>query len=167
MCHKEFKNSFILIVSDTKREFELNICQSLLITMSEPKTYFISGHTNLSEDEFALHYKDRIIEQVNQGSRFVVGDARGADAMARRLLRGYNGVTVYHIGTAPRGYNYDFATKGGFEDDDDRDAAMTRDSDDDILWIRPSDEYKKLLGNRYNPTYISGTTKNLMRRQGL
>ena len=130
-------------------------------------TYFISGHTNLTENEFDQHYKARIIEKVNEGAKFVIGDARGADALARKFLRGYPEVTIYHIGTKPRGTTYDFKLKSGFEDDDSRDAAMTAASDEDILWIRPADEYKKLLGNKYNPMHISGTTKNLLRRQGM
>jgi hypothetical protein len=129
-------------------------------------TYFISGHTNLTEDEFDRHYKSHIAAKVNEGAKFVVGDARGADAMARKFLRGYPEVMVYHIGTKPRGATYDFKLKSGFVDDDSRDTAMTLASDEDILWIRPADEYKKLLGNKYNPAHISGTTKNLLRRQG-
>jgi hypothetical protein len=127
--------------------------------------YFISGHTNITEDEFTTHYHDRIRDGVNAGASFVVGDARGADYFARRMLRGYPNVTVYHIGTAPRGGSFEFATVGGFDSDDTRDAAMTNASDDDILWIRSSESYRKLLGNRFNPMHISGVVKNLMRRK--
>ena len=48
-----------------------------------------------------------------------------------------------------------------------RDAEMTRDSDYDILWIRPDEETKVLYGKKYRPGRISGTQKNKDRREQL
>jgi hypothetical protein len=143
---------------------KVNLIQSYLWMST---TYFISGHINLTVDEFNEHYRDRIIFLRNLGHRFVVGDARGADQMARKLLKGYASVKVFHIGTTPRGAVYNFETVGGFADDESRDAAMTAASDEDLLYIRPPEIYKKMLGDKYNPMHISGTAKNWMRRHGV
>ena len=112
---------------------------------------FISGHLDLSEQEFQEHYAPRIDRALALGATFVVGDARGADAMAQLYLKlkGANS-TVYHMFESPR-HNAGFATKGGFRNDSERDAAMTLDSTEDLAWIRPGREK-------------SGTAKNLKRR---
>jgi len=139
----------------------------IYIVHQKMTTYFISGHTNLTAEEFNMHYKDKIVEKVKEGSRFLIGDSRGADFLARKFLRGYSEVIIYHVGSKPKGLTYDFKIKSGFEDDESRDIAMTNDSSEDILWIRPLDEYKKLLGNRYNPMHISNVVKNFLRRKEL
>jgi hypothetical protein len=112
---------------------------------------FISGHLDLTEQEFQEHYAPRIALAMAQGATFVVGDARGADAMAQEYLKlkGAN-ATVYHMLENPR-HNAGFSTKGGFKSDAERDSAMTRDSTEDLAWIRPGREK-------------SGTAKNLQRR---
>ena len=139
-----------------------------------PKTYFISGHQDLIQEEFDTHYKDRIINAINENdSNFVVGDARGADTSAQQLLAHhcktnkslYNRVKVYHMFHKPRNNFGRFKTMSGFQDDDERDEAMTNASDEDILWIRSPEEQKKRLGAKYNPFHVSGTTKNMLRRQ--
>lgn len=116
------------------------------------KTYFISGHLDLSDSEFTEHYAPRIRAAVAEGASFVVGDARGTDAKAQGFLHeiGCQRVTVHHMFTAPRN-NAGFETKGGFDSDESRDRAMTEVSDDDIAWVRPGREK-------------SGTAKNLLRR---
>ena len=45
-----------------------------------------------------------------------------------------------------------------------RDAAMTKASDYDILWIRSDEDTSKLHGSKYRPGRISGTQKNRDRR---
>lgn len=101
---------------------------------------FISGHLRISAAEFAQHYQPAIDAALRRGEAFVVGDARGVDAMAQRYLHGKTeAVTVFHMFRAPR-YNPGFPTKGGFTSDDERDAAMTLDSDQDIAWVRPGRE---------------------------
>lgn len=67
--------------------------------------YFISGHTDLSFEEFSKHYEQAItLSAQNSGTSFVMGDASGADIMAQKLLLKLLGdaemrrVTVYHIG---------------------------------------------------------------------
>jgi hypothetical protein len=115
-------------------------------------TYFISGHLDLSDEEFSANYAGRIRAAADEGASFVVGDARGTDAKAQDLLHalGCPRVTVYHLFVSPRN-NAGFTTRGGFDSDGSRDAAMTEASDNDIAWVRPGREK-------------SGTARNLARR---
>jgi len=121
------------------------------IRESAVATHFISGHLSLTEQEFEEHYRPAIDEALSEGDSFVVGDARGADALAQSYLHSRTeAVVVYHMFTEPRN-NAGFRTIGGFTTDDARDEQMTSDSDLDIAWVRPGRER-------------SGTQKNLDRR---
>lgn len=124
-------------------------------------TYFISGHLDLTAQEFEEHYAPRILAAIGLGANFVVGDARGADNMAQEFLADrysakpcctdwHRHITVYHMHKRPRN-NAGFPTSGGFKSDSERDKAMTADSDADIAWVRSGRER-------------SGTAKNLDRR---
>jgi hypothetical protein len=117
------------------------------------KVAFISGHLGISESEWNEHYVPKIDEAISLGHRFVVGDARGVDVMAQLHLnsKGVRNVTVYHMFKEPRFNKGGFNTKGGYESDDERDSAMTKNSDYDIAWVRPGKEK-------------SGTAKNIKRR---
>lgn len=113
---------------------------------------FVSGHLDLTEEEFSAHYEPAILEAGRQGHRFVVGDARGADLLFQRFAQREGlGVTVYHMLERPRHNVGGFATVGGFPSDEARDAAMTKASSLDIAWVRPGREK-------------SGTARNLARR---
>jgi len=122
--------------------------------------YFISGHGDITDKEFEDHYVPEILKVLkDMHSSFVVGDFRGADTRAQSYLkfsgtrRPGQGVTVYHMFKEPRN-NLGFAPVGGFQSDEERDSAMTRNSDKDIAWVRPGKEK-------------SCTAKNLKRRDGL
>ena len=115
--------------------------------------YFISGHLDLTPDEFNEHYAPQInVALATHNCGFVLGDARGCDAMAQAHLknRGVEAV-VFHMFSSPRNTQAGFLTVGGFMSDEARDAAMTIASDADIAWVRPGREK-------------SGTSKNLQRR---
>lgn len=116
------------------------------------KVYFISGHLDLTLDEWTYHYLPALNTAREEGARFVVGDARGTDLFAQHWLkqRGCE-VTVFHMFTEPRNNVGGFPTQGGYTSDDERDAAMTAASDADIAWVRPGRER-------------SGTAKNQARR---
>ncbi|MEM7156328.1 MAG: hypothetical protein AAF799_25970 [Myxococcota bacterium] len=117
-------------------------------------TFFVSGHLDLTDAEFEAHYVPSITEALaDSDARFVVGDARGADAKAQAYLstRAAERVTVFHMFTAPRNNHGAFPTRGGFESDAERDRALTAASDRDIAWVRPGRER-------------SGTAKNIARR---
>lgn len=118
------------------------------------KTYFISGHLDLTVDEFREHYAPRIAAAIaEEDAAFVVGDARGCDLMAQLHLRDARvlRVQVFHMFESPRNNVGGFPTVGGFTTDEARDEAMTARSDKDIAWVRPG---------RKN----SGTAANLSRR---
>lgn len=115
------------------------------------KTYFVSGHLDLTALEFLIHYAPRLRTAINEGALFVVGDAKGCDHRVQQFLKAMGGqATIYHMHRTPRN-NEGFPTKGGFPNDVARDEAMTAASDDDIAWVRPGRE-------------DSGTAKNLARR---
>jgi hypothetical protein len=115
----------------------------------------ISGHYDLSESEFEQHYRSQIDEAVALGDHFIVGDANGADFAAQMYLFSKLGasdrVRVFHMLDRPR-HNVGFATVGGFDSDEQRNEAMTRQSDYDIAWVRRGFE-------------LAGTARNLLRRQ--
>lgn len=67
--------------------------------------YFISGHLDLTEEEFITHYIPKIDAalQSKQNIAFVVGDARGCDSRAQKYLLNFPWlVTVYHMFESPR-----------------------------------------------------------------
>ena len=119
------------------------------------KTAFVSGHLDLTPEEFQEHYVPKLQIAIAQKHRFVVGDAKGADTLAQGFfayfLNKYD-VDVYHMFISPRNNVGNFRTVGGFQSDDERDAAMTAASNYDIAWVRPGREK-------------SGTAKNLARRK--
>lgn len=117
------------------------------------QTAFISGHLDLTEEEFDLHYKPQIELAHSRGYSFVVGDARGADTMAQKLLAHLGAkVIVFHMFSKPRNLLGNFELRGGFNSDIARDEAMTLNSDYEIAWVRPGREK-------------SGTQKNINRRK--
>lgn len=112
---------------------------------------FVSGHIRINHGEFEQHYIPRLKEAINEKCSFVVGDADGIDLLAQQWLKARNAnVTVYHMFENPR-HNVGFPTKGGYASDEERDTAMTNNSDFDIVWVRPGKEK-------------SGTAQNIARR---
>lgn len=130
-------------------------------------TYFISGHRNLSYDDFELYYEPVISNIIanDKEAEFVVGDCDGVDKFSMDFIFRYYIVplTIYHIGDAPRnipgglsensGFEGVFF-KGGFTSDEERDSAMTKVSDFDIAFVKD---------NRWN----SGTAQNIKRRHNI
>jgi hypothetical protein len=114
---------------------------------------FVSGHLDLTDEEFALYYAGPVEQAAARGCRFIVGDARGADLLFQRHAhaRGLT-VVVFHMFERPRHNVGEFPTVGGFATDAARDEAMTAASTFDIAWIRSGREK-------------SGTAKNLKRRR--
>ena len=121
------------------------------------KTYFISGHRNITFEEFEKNYAKALELAAQEQSNFVVGDYYGVDIMAQNYLIetlkiDTDRVTVYHMFEAPRNINPKIKnTKGGFQSDSERDAAMTEASDEDIAFVR--------FANK-----MSGTGENILRR---
>lgn len=121
--------------------------------MYRHKCYFVSGHLDLTREEFLMHYAQELRAAVAEDAEFVIGDAAGTDAIAQEFLSvivGRSRVTVHHMFHSPRN-NHGFETIGGFQSDKERDEFMTTNSDADIAWVRPGREK-------------SGTARNIARR---
>ncbi len=142
--------------------------------MMIPITNFISGPLDISPEVFDSYYVPKIIQGIEQGANFIFGDAQGVDLMTNKWFHAMNlshsefhldnRITVYHMFTSPRSNPGNFATKGGFESDSQRDNEMTNNSTHDILWFRSPEEAKELYGDRYDPKRKTGTEKNYLRR---
>lgn len=123
------------------------------------KTYFISGHRDITDAEFEMYYQKKILDVVDNDpeSLFVVGDYYGVDIMAQNYLLDVlkidpKRITVYHMLEAPRNKNEKVINLvGGFKTDEERDAAMTQNSFEDIAFVRDN-------------TKLSGTAQNILRR---
>ncbi len=113
---------------------------------------FVSGHLDLTQEEFDREYTPKIGNVHTSGGSFVVGDARGADTMFQAYAAEHGlRVTVFHMFESPRNNVGNFPTCGGSTSDKNRDESMTVASTEDIAWVRPGREN-------------SGTAKNLKRR---
>jgi hypothetical protein len=114
----------------------------------------ISGHRDLTEEEFATHYIPAVDAAILAGDWFCVGDAPGADCMAQRYLwqhYEHNRVMVYHAFAGAR-HSHGFKRVGRFPSQTAKDAAMTEASDYDIAFVRAGKEN-------------SGTARNIERRK--
>lgn len=140
--------------------------------------YFVSGHVNLTKEEFEEHYIPVLDEIIKEDSTFVMGDADGADVMTQLYLNSKgvskDRVTVYYrkprnnqtISQTPQN-PCGFPTRGPFNSHPEKDAEMTRVSDKDIAWVRDACMNKKMIENEgkiYDPSFISGTEANILRR---
>jgi len=65
-------------------------------------TYFISGHTNLTQLEFNSHYVPILNNLLNTNSKFVIGNSQGTDTMSLDYLLNHNispqSITIYYFG---------------------------------------------------------------------
>ncbi len=127
--------------------------------------YFISGHRDLSYEDFEKYYIP-VIESIvsrDPDAAFVVGDCDGVDKFAMDYIYSEYDypLTVYHMFNSPRNTPEGIAIEtakeddvyfvGGFTSDEERDSAMTKASDFDIAFVKD---------NRWN----SGTAQNIKRR---
>lgn len=135
------------------------VCES---NLDVEKTYFISGHKDITLEEFEYNYEPLINLAISktEDAKFVVGDCDGVDKMAQDYLMNVlmispKNVTVYHMMETPRYCNPLITNfKGGYQSDEEKDTAMTKASFEDIALVR---DYTK----------ISGTAQNILRRKTL
>ena len=158
---------------------------------------FVSGHIDLRQEIFLLHYKAPLDAAIAANDSFILSNAGGADSQALEYLLAHSvpasRITIY-IHTPPSrrqkpgGLNetmrridrlrtgsetlekyhrqgFDVRVIEGWHAE--RDAAMTRDSDYDVLWVRSEVETKALYGKKYRAARVSGTLKNKNRREEL
>lgn len=122
------------------------------------KTFFISGHRDITNKEFDTLYIPKILDTINKyDAYFIMGDYEGVDIMAQNFLINeldydINKICVYHIGLFPMNINENIIhTKPYFLDDIHRDSTMTHESDEDIAFVREGKNN-------------SGTAQNILRR---
>ena len=122
--------------------------------------YFVSGHRDLTMEEFDRHYVyqlDRVLAE-DPYAEFVVGDWEGCDTIFVKYMEEYYTDATIHIFyvSSPRIEEGEFNEYNfhGCESYDDCDESMTRHSNFDIAWIRPGRE-------------DSHTAKNIKRRYNL
>jgi|SRR6478609_8589327 len=149
----------------------------------EKKVAFISGHIDLTQEQFSTHYVSKIDKAIEENHEFVLGNSFGCDEMALRYLKSKNvspdKITIHHRESRCDQFNKQHLTIAdlramgynkiisGFTTFDERDESMTLVSDYDIAWVRPDMQTKELmesLGKKYSPTRKSGTLKNILRR---
>ena len=135
-------------------------------------TYFCSGHSDLTDDEFKSYYVPQIMSILDDEpeSYFIMSDYRGTDLKCCEFLLSFilpENITIYHL--------HDYITDsmqeiiisypsiniaGGYASGRERDHNMTLRSDADVLWLRnPSD-----IPN-YNSEIITRTEENIKRRE--
>ena len=143
---------------DLEKELDKIIMSEKEELYNKEHTYFISGHRDITEEEFAYNYAGVLDKIVDDGqSCFVVGDCNGADIMAQNflmneLLLDPERITVYHAYNKPRNLNPKITNViGGFGSHVEKDEAMTKASAHDVAFVR---DWKKM----------SGTAQNILRR---
>ena len=122
--------------------------------------YFVSGHRDLTAEEFDRHYVYQLgcVLAEDPYAEFVVGDWEGCDTMFVKYMEEYYTdvrIHIFYVGS-PRIKEGEFNEYCFHEctSYDDCDATMTRHSNFDITWVRPGRE-------------DSHTAKNIKRRYGL
>lgn len=153
----------------------------------------ISGHMDLSAEEFARGYHAPLDDAIARGDSFVLGDAKGVDeqaltymlardASAARRVTVYAsrpanvarlerlGVQVVLVSELRQPSATSSSSRGrkggrgaGRQIHLQRDAMMTEASDYDILWVRTEAEARALYGDKYRPR-VSATELNRQRR---
>ncbi|PPQ76227.1 hypothetical protein CVT26_008580 [Gymnopilus dilepis] len=141
-------------------------------------TAFVSGPIEAPDNFFADHYEPLLMKAISLGHSFVMGPASGTDSTALKYLidQGVepSRITVYLTKFEEKvlkdRIEWFIKLGGNFEVEgtttSERDAAMTRDSDYDILRYMTIEEQKVFYGERYFPR-VSATEKNDRRRRGL
>ena len=127
--------------------------------MKKNRIYFISGHRDITKEEFDLLYIPKIMEVIMKYNnvKFIMGDYEGVDIMAQNFLLDIlnfdpNDIAVYHMGKIPMNVNKKVKILvPNFTNDIHRDSTMTKESDYDIAFVREG---------KYN----SGTAQNIIRR---
>ena len=131
--NKVIKNRY-----EYKRIDDRNI-EEILKELNEPEeidetlnTYFISGHRDITENEFEYYYIPLINEALseNPNAKFIVGDCDGVDIMAQNylvsIIDDISRITVYCVGDTPKNINSELIyIKNGFNNEREKDTAMT------------------------------------------
>ena len=139
------------------------------------RTAFISGHTDLTNEEFVKHYVPQLKNALEENDNFLTAYAFGADVKSVDwLLR--NGIdpkkiTVYlldkYIHKLKTLQELHVNVETGFGTHLKRDEKLTEDSDYDITWLRSIEDSKHMYGTDWSKGSVSATEKNILRRERL
>lgn len=119
--------------------------------------YFISGHRDLTPSEFELYYIPAINNAIkyDQHARFVLGNFKGCDIMTLEYLEEIDfdpsRIRIYCVYDIYVSEYVERIRKKTLDTHDLADSEMTKDSDTDIVFVRPGKEN-------------SFTAKNILRR---
>ncbi|KAF9741938.1 hypothetical protein PMIN06_008220 [Paraphaeosphaeria minitans] len=143
-----------------------------------PLTAFISGPLDPTPAYFTTHYAPKLDTAISASHNFIVGPVRGVDALALQYLL-EKGVEPGKISVYMAPFEYASSTwrtsfaslgvnvveVGDAVTTRERDAAMTRDSDYDVLRYRTEEEARVVYGAGWWPR-VSNTEMNERRRAG-
>lgn len=157
-----------------------------MATSPDIPTALISGPLDVSQVYFSKHYLPRINAAIASGHHFIIGPVSGVDTLAREYLLSQS-ISTSRIQIYMARFELDCrrdfvanlrsslgpeavveartADNGEAMSTWDRDAAMTRNSDYDILRFRTEGETKKMYADRWRPR-VSNTERNWRRRKG-
>ena len=109
---------------------------SLFKKKKDDKVFFISGHRDITNEEFELLYAPQIKNAIsNYNAYFIMGDYEGVDYMAQNYLidtlrYDLHKITVCHMHDTPRFMNNNVINViPNFKDDEDRDKRECRHSE--------------------------------------
>ncbi|KAF2020235.1 hypothetical protein BU24DRAFT_135661 [Aaosphaeria arxii CBS 175.79] len=148
-------------------------------TPSKPKIAFISGPLDPSESYFQTHYVPLLDAAIASSHHFIIGPVAGVDTLALQHLLSRSvppsHITIYmaHFEYLTPSWRNSYLSLGvnvrHVEDaivTEERDEAMTRDSDYDILRYRTEAEAKEVYGVLWRAR-TSNTEMNERRRRGV
>ena len=124
----------------------------------QERVVFVSGHLDVTADEFAAHYPPVLASMINEGVRsFILGGGCGVDAMAQDWLARHPKSGQLHITVYDKKLENNVRFSGvhhcnGFTSYPARDEIMTERSTEDLAFIRD----RGGMG--------SGTFQNVLRR---
>jgi len=139
---------------------------------TEQQIAFVSGHTDITHDEFQSLYVPALDAALDAGHGFIMGSSPGCDQMAIQYLREH-GCSNLIVTTYPNKRLKLTPTSGNLGGNqvvvrrwkcwDDKDADMTLRSDYDIAFPRTEEQQRSIYGPKYRHR-VSGTQRNIDRR---
>ncbi|KAK3169892.1 hypothetical protein OEA41_009276 [Lepraria neglecta] len=147
------------------------------VLITNPRIAFISGHMNITPLQYSTHYKPRLDSALSLGHHIVIVDASALTYLLAQIdrypdVRQHITVHVSRPGQLSKFQAMGVRTECSDERCDrrepqkrhlDRDARMTRASDNDILWARSEDEEREFYGEGWRAR-VSATEMNRLRR---
>ena len=135
---------------------------------SKPRTAYVAGYQNISQEEFADNYIENLDHGIKRGDSFILSDEPGTSEMALEYFHEKkvpaDKITVYHCTSLAASARTTELLVGDYKQcnvktisggEMERIKAMSKDSKYDILWLREQDKIKgvktasNILDERY------------------